>query len=564
MNMNNLKSARNKFKLAQKLLINIDSFVELAENANQELINFIEMINGKSLVKEHIAFDLSEDKLLIVNNIKKYLPELFNQVYIDKLAEDILASYPSLISIGEYDGEKTPVYDNFMQKSYDIYNLDMEDFTNKIFLARIIEIDGYKFIISFVSQFEEMQKDFFLDSLRQLFFYKGFYEFRDNDQVFEMQNFLKKSFLDILIAYTMELTSKIQLKDNKLLDERENNISTKLFSDQDDREIFKTYSQEMSKKYDLSQANIVFIFDDMVKLLGKPDIDLSDPNSYNIEDIIEVTCKNGNFFIDAQIKEVVNILYDFFSFAKNKNIKFEKPFKEIEYVSQNIFTYINYLKSSDTGLYFDQNLLNILGDFKSCKFLDDFYVFVNTITESTLTFNKHFDSITQSGIDRLAYVLDLEPIKDVKNPKLDHYPIIEYFFNFLNKKALIEGKDKEINFSDDINNFLYLKNKEKMAIFIYYFLDKDFMLSFLKESKYEDIIASLVKIIRGIKKDGLSSDKLSLTRLDKFSIKLLASVNMIKFDNRNLVLTQLGKDMYDYYLNNVEKNNVININNYLK
>lgn len=562
--MNNLKSARNKFKLAQKLLINIDSFVELAENANQELINFIEMINGKSLVKEHIAFDLSEDKLLIVNNIKKYLPELFNQDYIDKLAEDILASYPSLISIGEYDGEKTPVYDNFMQKSYDIYNLDMEDFTNKIFLARIIEIDGYKFIISFVSQFEEMQKDFFLDSLRQLFFYKGFYEFRDNDQVFEMQNFLKKSFLDILIAYTMELTSKIQSKDNKLLDERENNISTKLFSDQDDREIFKAYSQEMSKKYDLSQANIVFIFDDMVKLLGKPDIDLSDPNSYNIEDIIEVTCKNGNFFIDAQIKEVVNILYDFFSFAKNKNTKFEKPFKEIEYVSQNIFTYINYLKNSDTGLYFDQNLLNILGDFKSCKFLDDFYVFVNTITEFTLTFNKHFDSITQSGIDRLAYVLDLEPIKDVKNPKLDHYPIIEYFFNFLNKKALIEGKDKEINFSDGINNFLYLKNKEKMAIFIYYFLDKDFMISFLKESKYEDIISSLVKIITGIKKDGLSTDKLSLTRLDKFSIKLLASVNMIKFDNRNLVLTQLGKDIYDYYLNNVEKNNVININNYLK
>lgn len=564
MNMNNLKSARNKFKLAQKLLINIDSFVELAENANQELINFIEMINGKSLVKEHIAFDLSEDKLLIVNNIKKYLPELFNQDYIDKLAEDILASYPSLISIGEYDGEKTPVYDNFMQKSYDIYNLDMEDFTNKIFLARIIEIDGYKFIISFVSQFEEMQKDFFLDSLRQLFFYKGFYEFRDNDQVFEMQNFLKKSFLDILIAYTMELTSKIQLKDNKLLDERENNISTKLFSDQNDREIFKAYSQEMNKKYDLSQANIVFIFDDMVKLLGKPDIDLSDPNSYNIEDIIEDTCKGGNFFIDAQIKEVVNILYDFFSFAKNKNIKFEKPFKEIEYVSQNIFTYINYLKNSDTGLYFDQNLLNILGDFKNCKFLDDFYVFINTITESTLTFNKHFDSITQSGIDRLAYVLELEPIKDVKNPNLNHYPILEYFFNFLNKKALIEGKDKEINFSDDINNFLYLKNKEKMAIFIYYFLDKDFMLTFLKESKYEDIISSLVKIIRGIKKDGLSTDKLSLTRLDKFSIKLLASVNMIKFDNRNLVLTQLGKDMYDYYLNNVEKNNVININNYLK
>lgn len=564
MNMNNLKSARNKFKLAQKLLLNIDSFVELAENANQELLNFIEMINGKSLIKEHIAFDLSEDKLLIVNNIKKYLPELFNQNYIDRLAEDILASYPSLISIGEYDGEKTPVYDNFMQKSYDIYNLDMENFSKKIFLARIIEIDGYKFIISFVSQFEDMQKDFFLDSLRQLFFYKGFYEFRDKDQVFEMQNFLKKAFLDILIAYTMELTSKIQVTDNKLLDERENNISNKLFSDQDDREIFKAYSQEMAKRYELSQTNIVFIFDDMIKLLGKSDINLSDPASYNIDDIIEATCKSGSFFIDAQIKEVVNILHDFFSFAKNKNVKFEKPFKEIEHVSQNIFTYINYLKNSSTGLYFDQSLLDILGDFKTCKFLDDFYVFVNTITESTLTFNKHFDSITQSGLERLAYALELEAIKDVKTPKLNHYPVLEYFFNFLNKKGFLESKDKEISFTDNINNFLYLKNKEKMAIFIYYFLDKDFMLTFLKESKYEAIISSLVKIIMGIKKDGLSTDKLSLTRLDKFSIKLLASVNMIKFKDKCLALTQLGQDMYDYYLNNVEKNNVININNYLK
>ncbi|CDZ75520.1 hypothetical protein ING2D1G_1383 [Peptoniphilus sp. ING2-D1G] len=554
--------ALNKLLVAQNFINVLPKYIKI-ENNNDDMYKFLELINGRDHLKIHLALDVNRNEQSIQNFLYRLYPDIFNKNYIDSIAKGLIYSYPTLLSIIKVSEKSIRVYDEILEISYDIFNEDLDYSEEDCLFARVINIDGYNFILTEINVLESFHKDIFLDLINELFINNGkFFEYKKKNDSEKIMMILKSKLPDILFTYTLSLTEFIEIEEEKNF-EKEKIDAKKIFFSEEDLEIFEKYCEYSAVKYDIDEERILFYFNllyDSSNLLSKNSF--SDFKNFSFKSVFLKAAENGVIYTESMFKEVLMTLRNYYKFALKYSDKFQKPYDEVSDIVKDIFIYLHKLKDSVKGFYFDENILRYTGEPDNFKLMDKFIDFLDALNLSEVTISKS-NTLTTKSLKNVVEFLDIKPIKDVKVPNQSHYPLINFFFNFLHVKDMIETHNGDLTFKDKLNRFLVMETNQQLALFIHYLLSGNFLSKFLRKSTIDNYFENLYSICAKLDKSAVKLEDLNISSEFLFLITLLNDANALTYYDGSVKFSSLGQNLYDYYKYNYSLEKVINLNNYI-
>ncbi|WP_138159493.1 hypothetical protein [Peptoniphilus catoniae] len=561
--MNDIKLlvARNKFLMAKNFYFNMDKFIKIVNDNNDEFFNLLEILKEEKFIKSHFALDINKDVGLLQKHIKSFFTGVFNESYISSIAKGLLESYPTLIRVNLAQNKKSLVYDDFLKEDFEIYNEDPDFKKGESLFVRIIEIDGYKFILDKISTFKDDERESFLTSLSNLFKASNNLESKTRKEKILI---LKKSFPDLFLAYMITMAELFDIDEEIIFEHKKEEIKNYFFSNED-LEIFERFSKISQAKNSLNEDELIYIFSVLEGFLNNKSLNFSDFSKFSFIDIIKDAALKGAFLNSSQFKKAVLSLRDFYNYALKYSDRFKKPYEELNEISENIFIYLNNLENSTEGFYFDEKILSLLDEPFYFNLIDKFGAFVDMLSLPEITAKKSSQAITDAGVYLIAKNLTLKPAKEVKRPNQSHYPLINFFFNFLNIKKMIKLDSREISFTSKLNQFLFLDLEEQFAIFLHYLLNKNFLNLFLRPYKIENYFKDLKCLLNRLeKKSPLDITDMEIKKRNRFLIDTLADLNLVSLEGNLVSFTETGQRIFKSYKNNLVDGNTINIEDYMK
>lgn len=485
---------------------------------------------------------------------------------MEKMKKVLRDSYVSLFSIEKKDDHYI-FYDCILDENIEVEldkGIELSKSTKG--LVRIFGEDERKMVLQLVQM---MDDEFFLayqSNLKNLFDH-----IEEEFGIFELnRGFIKRDFLNLLAVY--EVTYE-NLKEEPDLDDYA------LYEFEELLDSFNPEDLEVAQNLDYYEklfpgSNDEFIIGFIIRLLSKiyfntlveKNMNFSD-YSLDYKEIFKDLSESGEFLNQEELANSIDFLIIFYSKLALLGRPVGSMINDLREIQENIFYYLDLLKNSQEGFYYDDNILKILAKNKkavfSNRFIENFDNFIEFLDMNYVSILKSGD-LSPAKLREFVDSLCISPIKEVKTYKNSHFPLIELYFNFMIKKylTLIEGKEEkeDIYLTDTADNYLVFDDITKLAIWIEALTNKNFLKSSFGKNyeKYKTFVMDLIKDIAEDKPVGLYECEFKNFELSLITI--LEDLGIIRGEIAEIKITNFGRDIYDYYrTEEVNSNNVIKV-----
>lgn len=558
-----LEIARKLLKestLGFRNFLNRDEFALIRENpyimnrSDEDLASFV-LFDFKD-------FYPNSDKVLS-NLLESQGLDEFTMEEMKKVLRD---SYVSLFSIEKKDDHYI-FYDCILDENIEVeldQGIELSKSTKG--LVRIFGEDERKMVLQLVQM---MDDEFFLayqSNLKNLFDHieEEFGSFELN------RGFIKRDFLNLLAVY--EVTYE-NLKEEPDLDDYA------LYEFEELLDSFDPEDLELAQNLDYYEklfpgSNDEFIIGFIIRLFSKiyfntlveKNMNFSD-YSLDYKEIFKDLSESGEFLNQEELANSIDFLIIFYSKLALLGRPVGSMINDLREIQENIFYYLDLLKNSQEGFYYDDNILKILAKNKkavfSNRFIENFDNFIEFLDMNYVSILKSGD-LSPAKLREFVDSLCISPIKEVKTYKNSHFPLIELYLNFMIKKylTLIEGKEEkeDIYLTDTADNYLVFDDITKLAIWIEALTNKNFLKSSFGKNyeKYKDFVMDLIKDLAEDRSVGLYECEFKNFELSLLTI--LEDLGIIRGEIAEIKITNFGRDIYDYYrTEEVNSNNVIKV-----
>lgn len=474
---------------------------------------------------------------------------------IENMEELLRDSYVSLFKIEKKDGYYL-FYDYLLDEYIEVELDDSIEYSSASKgLIRVFGKDERKMVLQVLQMISN--KDFLtyknnVDSLIN--------HMRQEFGPFELnKDFLKSDLLNLLTVY--EVTFENSREESEDFDDYAFSEFAELLSTFDPEDLEIAQNLDLYKKI-LPGAKDEAIMGFIVRLFSKIYFKvLADKNKrfddYKLDykEIFKSLSEAGEFLSKDELVMSLDYLITFYSKLAGLGRDVGKIISELGEIQKNIFNYLDLLKKSQAGFFYEDKVLEILmaneEDLESSDFIEYFDFFIEFLDMNYVGVLKSGD-LSPAMLRDFAESINLRPTREVMTYKNKHFPLIELYFNFLKKKHLIHIDQKEygrqdIYITDIAEDYLAFDEVTKLAIWVETLTNKDFLKdSFGKDyEKYKDFVINLIK--------DLSEGK--LVRIYEFKFKdfelslinILMDLGIIEDEFKDLKITRFGRDIYDYY-----------------
>lgn len=485
---------------------------------------------------------------------------------IEKMKKVLRDSYVSLFSIEKKDDHYI-FYDCILDENIEVeldQGIELSKSTKG--LVRIFGEDERKMVLQLVQM---MDDEFFLayqSNLKNLFDH-----IEEEFGIFELnRGFIKRDFLNLLAVY--EVTYE-NLKEEPDLDDYA------LYEFEELLDSFDPEDLELAQNLDYYEklfpgSNDEFIIGFIIRLFSKiyfntlveKNMNFSD-YSLDYKEIFKDLSESGEFLNQEELANSIDFLIIFYSKLALLGRPVGSMINDLREIQENIFYYLDLLKNSQEGFYYDDNILKILAKNKkavfSNRFIENFDNFIEFLDMNYVSILKSGD-LSPAKLREFVDSLCISPIKEVKTYKNSHFPLIELYLNFMIKKylTLIEGKEEkeDIYLTDTADNYLIFDDITKLAIWIEALTNKNFLKSSFGKNyeKYKTFVMDLIKDLAEDKPVSLYECEFKNFELSLLTI--LEDLGIIRGEIAEIKITNFGRDIYDYYrTEEVNSNNVIKV-----
>lgn len=485
---------------------------------------------------------------------------------MEKMKKVLRDSYVSLFSIEKKDDHYI-FYDCILDENIEVeldQGIELSKSTKG--LVRIFGEDERKMVLQLVQM---MDDEFFLayqSNLKNLFDH-----IEEEFGIFELnRGFIKRDFLNLLAVY--EVTYE-NLKEEPDLDDYA------LYEFEELLDSFDPEDLELAQNLDYYEklfpgSNDEFIIGFIIRLLSKiyfntlveKNMNFSD-YSLNYKEIFKDLSESGEFLNQEELANSIDFLIIFYSKLALLGRPVGSMINDLREIQENIFYYLDLLKNSQEGFYYDDNILKILAKNKkavfSNRFIENFDNFIEFLDMNYVSVLKSGD-LSPAKLREFVDSLCISPIKEVKTYKNSHFPLIELYLNFMIKKylTLIEGKEEkeDIYLTDTADNYLVFDDITKLAIWIEALTNKNFLKSSFGKN-YEKYKTFVMDLIKNLAEDRpVSLYECEFKNFELSLITILEDLGIIRGEIAEIKITNFGRDIYDYYrTEEVNSNNVIKV-----
>lgn len=485
---------------------------------------------------------------------------------MEKMKKVLRDSYVSLFSIEKKDDHYI-FYDCILDENIEVEldkGIELSKSTKG--LVRIFGEDERKMVLQLVQM---MDDEFFLayqSNLKNLFDH-----IEEEFGIFELnRGFIKRDFLNLLAVY--EVTYE-NLKEEPDLDDYA------LYEFEELLDSFDSEDLEVAQNLDyygklFPGSNDEFIIGFIIRLFSKiyfntlveKNMNFSD-YSLDYKEIFKDLSESGEFLNQEELANSIDFLIIFYSKLALLGRPVGSIINDLREIQENIFYYLDLLKNSQEGFYYDDNILKILAKNKkavfSNRFIENFDNFIEFLDMNYVSVLKSGD-LSPAKLREFVDSLCISPIKEVKTYKNSHFPLIELYLNFMIKKSLtlIEGKKEkeDIYLTDTTDNYLVFDDITKLAIWIEALTNKNFLKSSFGKNyeKYKNFVIDLIKDLAEDKSVSLYECEFKSFELSLITI--LEDLGIIRGEIAEIKITNFGRAIYDYYrTEEVNSNNVIKV-----
>lgn len=485
---------------------------------------------------------------------------------IEKMKKVLRDSYVSLFSIEKKDDHYI-FYDCILDENIEVeldQGIELSKSTKG--LVRIFGEDERKMVLQLVQM---MDDEFFLayqSNLKNLFDH-----IEEEFGIFELnRGFIKRDFLNLLAVY--EVTYE-NLKEEPDLDDYA------LYEFEELLDSFDPEDLELAQNLDYYEklfpgSNDEFIIGFIIRLFSKiyfntlveKNMNFSD-YSLDYKEIFKDLSESGEFLNQEELANSIDFLIIFYSKLALLGRPVGSMINDLREIQENIFYYLDLLKNSQEGFYYDDNILKILAKNKkavfSNRFIENFDNFIEFLDMNYVSILKSGD-LSPAKLREFVDSLCISPIKEVKTYKNSHFPLIELYLNFMIKKylTLIEGKEEkeDIYLTDTADNYLVFDDITKLAIWIEALTNKNFLKSSFGKN-YEKYKTFVMDLIKDLAEDrSVSLYECEFKNFELSLITILEDLGIIRGEIAEIKITNFGRDIYDYYrTEEVNSNNVIKV-----
>lgn len=565
-------STREIYDIGKKLLkestIGFEKFLNAIEFSPITENPYV-MVRDNDELAAFMLFDLKEYEASALKVLKTMLQEIEvpheNFDYIIKILRD---SYVSLFRI-EKKEDNYLFYDVILDEYNEVYNYTNIDITRDEFgLYRVFQHEDKKALLQVIQIMDEELFFTLSENIDNLF-----QHLEENYGPIKMdKNFLKREFLNIIsiLGVSIESINKKNFGDIDFDNTEEMSELEDLLNKFHEEDFLVVQNYELFKKI-FPKADPEFIMGFFIGLFSRiysnflfleektfKDYDL------DYKKIFKDFCESGDFLNREDLSNSLDFLIIFYGKLLTMGRDVKNILKDLNDIKENIFYYLDLLQNSESGFYYDDNIIKILLENKKSvfgnTFVENFDNFLTFLDMNYVNLLKSGD-LSPSMLAKFAKSINLKAISDVKSYKNKHFPLIELYLNFTVKKylTLITQKDKpeELYLTDYAENYQVFDEATKLSLWIEALTNKNFIKSAFGKNyeKYRDFVIGIFKKLRdnnSLKNENFNNEELAL-------LNILKDLDLLDYrdDKSEIKLTNFGGDIYNYYT--TERTNLDNI-----
>ncbi|MGF0095160.1 hypothetical protein ACQRC6_01860 [Peptoniphilus sp. SGI.035] len=520
-----------------------------------------------------LLFDFKEYEESANSTIKKMLKELNYEVKdLESFIKVLRESYVSIFRIEE-ENDHYLFFDILLDEYIEVENYTNINITKSDFGLYRIFGDGERNAILNVTQM--MDEEVFID------FYNNisnlFYHIEENYGPITMnRDFLKREFLNIISVFGVTLESINNKLLGKINDENSNEINNfeYLIDKFYEEDLLVLQNKDIFKKI-FSNADAEFILDFFINLFSKIYANFLFEENKTFKDydidykkIFKYLSESGEFLNRMELSNSLEFLIIFYGKLLTMGRDVKNILRDLNEIKENIFYYLDLLKNSEGGFYFDDDILLILSKNKKFvfgnTFIENFDNFLTFLDMNYVNKLKSWD-LSPAMLEKFAKSINLIPIRNVKTFKNMHFPLIELYFTFMVKKYLTlitqEDEPEELYLTDYADNYQAFDDFTKLSIWIESLSNREFLKSAFGKNyeKYTSFVIDFLKKLN--EKSSIKGEKFDVEKSSLLSILKDLEIIESKKDFSEIKFTKLGKDIFNYYnTEKVNSDNIIKVN----
>lgn len=541
--------AETKFLFAKNFYSQIDNFAKIKADKNDEIYKFLTVTRGTKELKAFIILDAHRNEQRILEMLKFFCKsnKKLNDTMLSSIASSLINSYCTVIEVLSVDEDYCVIYDKLLNKSFKVESAsNLSD--RELLFARLIEIDGYYYVISILEVLDESFELLFTSKIYNIF--KAYAEERNLKSLSDENKIeiLKIYLADIFLIFASSTSEFMELQ-NTELSEKDRTLAINTFFNNEDSKIFERFLLYANSKLEYEEEMCIYFFNIVyIECLAPIGKNFSDFENYNFIDIFENATKNGFIYTNSEFKNTITLLKYYYEFALKTSNKFLKPYEELKYILKYIFLYQNNLSKSFNGFYFDENLFELIPNNFECTLLKNYITFTDLFNDLKLQISENKNMLTNASVNKLATALNLKTSREIKTPNQTHYPLINFFYNFSVTKSILKNENGDFDFSERLMQFLSLDGEEQYAIFIETIFNRDFLLTYLNEKKVNIIFDNLKIIFETLyHKDNIETSDLNIDNEYSYLLDILQRLDIISISNTKVTITNNGKAILNYF-----------------
>lgn len=555
-------------KLLKESTIGFEKFLKAIEFSPITENPYV-MVRDNDELAAFMLFDLKEYEASALKVLKSMLQEIEvpheNFDYIIKILRD---SYVSLFRI-EKKEDNYLFYDVILDEYIEVYNYTNIDITRDEFgLYRVFQHEDKKALLQVIQIMDEELFFTLSENIDNLF-----QHLEENYGPIKMdKNFLKREFLNIIsiLGVSIESINKKNFGDIDFDKTEEMSELEDLLNKFYEEDFLVVQNYELFKKI-FPKADPEFIMGFFIGLFSRIYSNFLFLEEKNFKDydldykkIFKDFCESGDFLNREDLSNSLDFLIIFYGKLLTMGRDVKNILKDLNDIKENIFYYLDLLQNSESGFYYDDNIIKILLENKKSvfgnTFVENFDNFLTFLDMNYVNLLKSGD-LSPSMLAKFAKSINLKAISDVKSYKNKHFPLIELYLNFTVKKylTLITQKDKpeELYLTDYAENYQVFDEATKLSLWIEALTNKNFIKSAFGKNyeKYRDFVIGIFKKLRdnnSLKNENFNNEELAL-------LNILKDLDLLDYrdDKSEIKLTNFGRDIYNYYT--TERTNLDNI-----
>lgn len=548
---------------AKSFYININRY----EASKTEDLNFEKQFSLREISSdfEPLAINLldlkSSDK-----DLKSCLEDYFNyveEVKIPKDVYDILENVDltvvykllenSYSTIVMFNDKNSSAVDLLLDKEFKILqDLNFSTEEDKIIYARLTYFDGNFY---FIDKIKTCIYDFailFSDFLKEKFLL-------DKPQPLENKiNILKFNAIAIMLSQIWFRFESAQ-EELELSDLNSKQFALQEFLGNENLELFDKFLDIAYLKQGIDEDGVYYFFGKFYDLsLSNFDVDFSTIYKVNLEDIFLDIAQKGIVYTEIEFKMFLSLIKLFYQYINTSNNKYDQTLLQIKNIEDNIFVYIEKIRSSKNGFFMEDSLIRLVDENINFEYLNFYNDFLDIVQYSNLKFSKVDGNLTPSSVQLLASQLELSPIKIYKVQKQSHYPTLDFLYNFLMYKDIIKKHYEQIEISNRLSEFHNFKNGFKYILFIESLFSKEFLKTYMTSKKADDILSKFSSVYEKLSISPVPMHEIIDNDEYNFIFDFLFLFEIIYTDGLKVFLSEFGEEILSYFFKN-NTNNIIKL-----